>query len=245
MSRNQEKPKKNINILLLSIFLLLLAAVLFIGNFTAAGRMLLSGESQEARANSLINRPDVVRTNESETENVELPEELPEASVEDLPEEDPQQEIIETPEQVQNNTETYQARLYFIKVNDQGQILMKSSLRTIPKKESILTETINALLLGPAADEINKNIISVIPPQSQLLSVRIENRVAYLNFNEPFCYNMMGLEGSIAQLKQLVFTATEFQTIDRVQFLINGQIKEYLNGEGVFIKEPLSREDFA
>ena len=43
---------------------------------------------------------------------------------------------------------------------------------------------------------------------------------------------------------QIVYTATEFSTVKSVQFLIDGQKKEYLGSEGVWIGSPLSRTSF-
>jgi spore germination protein GerM len=53
----------------------------------------------------------------------------------------------------------------------------------------------------------------------------------------------MGLEGLLAQLQQVVRTATQFSTVDAVQILIEGQNEEYLGGDGVYIGEPLTPED--
>ena len=47
------------------------------------------------------------------------------------------------------------------------------------------------------------------------------------------------------QLKQIVFTATEYSDIEKIQFLINGEIRTYLGGDGVVIGKPLSRDDFS
>ncbi|MBT3275632.1 MAG: hypothetical protein HN368_20925, partial [Spirochaetales bacterium] len=44
------------------------------------------------------------------------------------------------------------------------------------------------------------------------------------------------------QLQQIVFTATEFQTVKAVQFLVNGERLSYLGPESPYIGEPLYRE---
>jgi spore germination protein GerM len=87
-------------------------------------------------------------------------------------------------------------------------------------------------------------LISLIPEQSKLLSVNIKNGTAFLNFSEGFRFNSFGLEGYNAQLKQIVYTATEFSNIDSVQIMIEGKIKEYMGTEGGYIGSPLSRSDF-
>ena len=92
--------------------------------------------------------------------------------------------------------------------------------------------------------ELQKGCMSVIPQNSRLLSVKISNKTAILNFNEEFTYNGYGVQGQITQLMQVVYTATSFSTIDNVQFLIEGQKLEYIGGEGVWIGSPLSRFSF-
>ena len=62
-----------------------------------------------------------------------------------------------------------------------------------------------------------------------------------MDFSENFLFNSFGLEGYMGQLKQIIYTATEFPTVKRVQILIEGQVKSYL-GEGIFIGNPLTRE---
>jgi spore germination protein GerM len=103
-----------------------------------------------------------------------------------------------------------------------------------------LTDSINALLAGPAPDEIMSGIESFIPEGSRLLSVKIEEGTAFLDFNQEFRYNTRGREGSTAQIKPIVWTATEFSNVQNVQFLIEGERVHSLS-EGVMIRSPIGR----
>lgn len=156
-------------------------------------------------------------------------------------------EEINQPETTEKKTDSQisrDARIYFVKVNAEGQISLKSVTRSVDFSGSPLTTTINTLLSGPGSDEINKGSLTLIPEGSRLLSARVEGGTAYLNFNESFRFNPLGREGYLAQLKQVVYTSTEFSNIKSVQILIEGVIREYLGGEGFYIGEPLSRESF-
>ena len=133
------------------------------------------------------------------------------------------------------------AKLYFIDVDDSGRISLQAVTRPIHFNDSPLTETLNVLLKGPVASELNQDLISLIPDNTRLLSVRVDNSIAYINFSEDFQFNSFGPEGHRAQLKQIVYTATEFSTVDSVQFLIDGKKLDYLGPEGVFIGQPLTR----
>ena len=136
------------------------------------------------------------------------------------------------------------ARLFFIRVSDEGKISMKSVLRPVPSSGSPLKTSITALLEGPRPNELSNDVLSLIPEGSQLLGARIENGVAFLDFNEQFRFNALGIEGYKSQVEQIVYTATEFPTVKKVQILIEGQRIEYLGGEGFWVGGPLGREDF-
>ena len=134
--------------------------------------------------------------------------------------------------------------LYFIGINSDGSVTRKVSKRSLSKSDSPLTDSINALLAGPTADELSKDMITLIPSGTKLLGASVKNGIATLNFNENFQFNSVGVEGYIAQLMQIVYTATEFSTVRNVQFLIEGEKRDYLGSEGQWIGSPLARSSF-
>ncbi|MGL1894533.1 MAG: GerMN domain-containing protein [Spirochaetaceae bacterium] len=134
-------------------------------------------------------------------------------------------------------------RLFFIKVNDDGEIVLKSVLKSIYVGKSPLSKTLERLLVGPDTQDINRGLLTLVPDGAVVLSISIKDGVAYLNFNEMFRFNSLGVEGYIAQIKQIVYTATEYESVDSVQFSIDGAIQEYLGPEGVYIGRPISRDD--
>lgn len=136
------------------------------------------------------------------------------------------------------------ARLFFIRVSDEGKISMKSVLRSVPAGESPLTTSIRSLIDGPRPGEISNDVLSLIPDGSELVGARIDGGIAFLDFNEQFRFNSLGIEGYKAQVEQIVYTATEFTTVDKVQILVEGQRIDYLGGEGFWVGGPLGRDDF-
>ncbi len=134
--------------------------------------------------------------------------------------------------------------LYFVQIDDEGKILIREAKRAIPTSDSPLTDALNALVAGPSADDIAKGLVSVMPKGSRLLSVVIRGSTAYVDFNEAFMFNTIGIDGYIGQLKQVVWTATSFPTVKDVQIIIEGKKIDYLGSEGVFIGLPLSRNTF-
>jgi len=152
-----------------------------------------------------------------------------------------QETVKETP--VAKQTTDYQ--LCFIKIDSDGSVIRKIVKRTSGKTDSPLTTALNLIILGPNTTlAAEKDCMSFIPKGTKLLGARVTDGVAYLNFNDAFEFNDNGVEGSIAQLMQVVYTATAFPTVNSVQILIEGQKQEYLGSEGQWIGSPLSRTSF-
>ncbi len=149
-----------------------------------------------------------------------------------------------TPTQTPEPAKTRSAVLYFVKIDDDGVISRQQVKRVVPSGDSPLMDSLAALLKGPNDEELRKGLITLIPQGTKLLSARVADGTAYLNFNEAFMYNKYGIEGYAGQLKQVVYSSTEFATVRYVQVLIEGRTVDYLGGEGVYIGKPLSRASF-
>ena len=137
-----------------------------------------------------------------------------------------------------------QASLFFVKIGDDGVISRHEVKRSIPASDSPLTDAINALISGPSEGEIRSGLVSLIPRGTKLLGITLRGSTAIIDLSEPFMYNHYGVEGFSAQLRQIVYTATSFPSVQDVQILVEGKLKEYLGGEGVYIGKPLSRNSF-
>jgi spore germination protein GerM len=133
--------------------------------------------------------------------------------------------------------------LYFIRVDDDGEIIRSKALRRIPVSGTLLQDTLKVLIAGPNSGETSQGMISLVPPDTRILSAVIDGNTARVNFSEEFQYNTAGMEGFIAQLIQIVWTATEFPNVQNVQILIEGNRIDHL-GEGIPIWNPLNRQSF-
>ncbi len=142
-------------------------------------------------------------------------------------------------------TGTTELQLCFVNIDGDGSVVRQVIKRKVPKSDSPLTTAINQLLQGPdTTKSAERNCMTLIPAGTKLLSAKVSGGVAYLNFNENFEINTYGVEGYIHQLEQIVYTATSFSTVSSVQFLIEGEKRDYLGSEGVLIASPLSRSSF-
>ena len=149
-----------------------------------------------------------------------------------------------TPEPTDEGGRQRRARLYFVTVDDGGAISLHGLLRTIDYENAPLTATLTELLSGPASAELHQGYISLIPPGVELRRVAVHDSVATIDFSEQFRFNRLGQEGLLAQLQQIVFSATEFSTVSEVQILIDGEKVDYLGPEGMFVGTPIGRTSF-
>jgi len=133
--------------------------------------------------------------------------------------------------------------VYFTQVSSDGQILQSRVTRRIPVSEAPMLDALNLLLTGPTSEEVSRGIINLIPQNTRVLTATIRGTTAYINFSENFLFNTFGVEGYVAQLRQIVWTVTEFQTVNDAQILIEGRRMDYL-GEGIWIGSPINRQSF-
>ena len=161
----------------------------------------------------------------------------------------PKEEVKESPKKTEEKkpvvTGSTELQLCFVNIDGDGSVVRQLVKRKVAKSDSPLTASINLLLQGPDTTlSAERNLMSLIPAGTKLLSAKVQGGVAYLNFNEAFEINTYGVEGYIHQLEQIVYTATAFSTVNSVQFLNEGEKRDYLGSEGVLIASPLSRSSF-
>ena len=139
---------------------------------------------------------------------------------------------------------TMDLKLYFMSINSDGSVVRTEITRSMPKTSSPLYDSINALISGPSAEEEAKGCRTLVSTGTRLLGASVSSGVATLNFSSEFEFNQYGIEGTRGQLQQIVFTATAFPTVESVQFLVDGERRDYLGSEGVWIGSPLTRNNF-
>lgn len=139
--------------------------------------------------------------------------------------------------------QTRERNVYFTHIDKDGQILQSKVTRRIPASDSPMVDTLNVMFAGPTADELKRGILNLIPRNTRILSAAVRGSTAYISFSEDFLFNTFGVEGYVAQLRQIVWTVTEFSNVNDVQVLIEGRRLDYL-GEGIWIGSPINRQSF-
>ena len=150
--------------------------------------------------------------------------------------------VIETSEK---ETQIYkpaveEIKLYFIQFNEKTEKMYLSPVVRKVEKKSVLENTIKELIKGPTPLEKKKGLLSAVPPDLKLNNVRIKNRIAELDFNGVI---ERGASGSILlnRIDQIVYTATQFPTINSIIIKINGRNQQSLGSDGLSIEGPLQR----
>lgn len=104
-----------------------------------------------------------------------------------------------------------------------------------------------ALLNGPDSDEFADGNGSEVPAGTVLNSVSVDNGVATVDVSSQFASGGGSLS-MFARVAQVVFTATQFDTVESVLFKMDGELLDVLGGEGIMLEGPQTRaqwEDFA
>jgi hypothetical protein len=110
--------------------------------------------------------------------------------------------------------------------------------RTVPFTRAVATVAVRALLSGPAPDETG--LITMIPAGSQLLGIAIDGSVATVDLTGTF-ESGGGSASMLGRLAQLVYTATQFPTVDAVRLRLDGKPVDSIGGEGVIVGAGVGR----
>ena len=139
--------------------------------------------------------------------------------------------------------------VYFL-LDDNGTEIQPGP-RLVPVARSLdaslpATTAMQALLQGPTDRERNQGVSSGIPKGTTLRGISISNRVATVDLSGKFD-DGGGSFSMRARLAQVVWTLTQFPTVDSVKFKINGTPTTVFGGEGVIVgnpSRPMDWEDF-
>lgn len=125
--------------------------------------------------------------------------------------------------------------------DDRGLII--PVMRSMPWEEGIGKAALNLLIDEPGLrdDLAPIGLLPVLPVGTEVIGMSINEGLAMVDFNG----NILSYETKVdeqAIVQSIVYTLTEFEAIDKVQLLVDGQKMKKLP-HGTKIKEPLQREN--
>lgn len=117
--------------------------------------------------------------------------------------------------------------------------------RSVPYTQAVATAAMNALLAGPTPQEQATwpAISTAIPAGTKLLGLSVADGVAKVDLSKEF-ESGGGTFGVTARLAQVVYTLTQFPTIQAVEFYIEGVRVEMFSSEGLILEGPQTIEDY-
>ena len=94
----------------------------------------------------------------------------------------------------------------------------------VPATQAVARAAIEELFRGvPKSLAKSDDAYSIVPEGTELLGLTVADGTATINFNRRFEESGMGTSGGEPQLAQVVYTLTQFPTVKRVAFEIEGE----------------------
>jgi spore germination protein GerM len=134
--------------------------------------------------------------------------------------------------------DTMPVRVYF----SSGEKICATT-REVPQTLEVGAASMRALLEGPTAAEREAGMFSNIPEGTTFLGLDIVEGVATVDLSQEYSSGGGSLS-MFMRLAQVVFTLTQFPTVEGVNFKLDGEPIDVLGGEGIIIDRPQTRADY-
>ena len=118
-------------------------------------------------------------------------------------------------------------------------------LRTVPKSKATAKAAMRMLLAGPSAKEraASPRLRTTIPSGTRLRGIKISDGLATVDLSAAFASG--GGSFSVrGRLAQVVYTLTQFSTVDRVNFRLDGKAVTVFSSEGIMLRRPVKRATY-
>ncbi len=138
---------------------------------------------------------------------------------------------------------TTDAAVYWLDTDSNTLELVEAPLETTAKSEAnldiVLTAALEALLDGPDAETHS----TTIPTSTRLEGVEVKNDGVHINLSTDFTSGggTMSMTGRVAQI---LYTASSIDADTPVWLSVDSEPLEVLGGEGLLIRQPLTRDAF-
>ncbi len=113
----------------------------------------------------------------------------------------------------------------------------------IPATPDIAANAMRALIAGPTESQQEIGLSSSVPTDTLLLGLTIADGTAIIDLSREFEAGG-GSFAMISRLAQVVYTLTQFPTVDEVEFWLDGEPVTVFSSEGLLLEDPVSRSDY-
>lgn len=155
------------------------------------------------------------------------------------------------PVDISPTTEDGKVKVYWVDEATGPKIRVSPEKRDIarsnPETPSTLVKKSLKILLSSSGQKEKKGTfgkeVSTIPPTTKLISTAIKSDGIHVDLSKEFMEGG-GSTSMLGRLAQILYTATERNTKAKVWITIEGKKLETLGGEGIEVKQPLTRKSF-
>ena len=188
-------------------------------------------------------------TDTTEPATTEPADDATEAEPTEAPSEGPAADPDDTEGEPADEVATTEVTLYYLAPGGEeshrpGPFLIAVH-REIPSTPRIALATLRELFAGPsAADEaLVDGIATAVPDNALVLDVAITDGLATVDLSREF-ESGGGSLSMFARLAQVVYTVSQWPTVDEVAFELDGEPVTVFSNEGIMIDGPADRSDF-
>ena len=188
--------------------------------------MFCAGCDDQFKDNNIKNNPKTNVTNETEENNKDT----------NLPPKTIKPESNNTKINESENKKSMKVKVYYPDESGLHLVGVKRDIE-VDNKVDKFTAAVEAVMTPPT----EKNLTSVISNHSSLINVKVKDGIATVNLNKNVKKGFIG--GSTGEeflIGSVVNTLTEFEEVNAVKFLIDGQQVETLSGH-MDLSEPIKR----
>lgn len=155
------------------------------------------------------------------------------------------------PADISATTEDGKVKVFWVDKADGEKIKIAPEERKIarsnPETPSTLINKSLKILLSSSGKPVKNSTfgkeVSTIPPTTKLISTTIQSDGIHIDLSKEFMEGG-GSTSMQGRLAQILYTATERNTKAKVWITIEGKKLETLGGEGIEVKQPLTRQSF-
>ena len=127
-----------------------------------------------------------------------------------------------------------------------GEPVLKLHHVHAPPTKAVGRAALEHLLAGVPNElkEQDRKAWSAVPEGTELLGLAIEDGTATVDFNEEFGNTGLGTSYDGIQIDQVTWTLTQFPSVKRVRYLIDGEVpEEGIGGHGIIVDKPATRKN--
>lgn len=115
--------------------------------------------------------------------------------------------------------ETTTVTIYYL-IDSEGRMWLAPERHEVPDQARIGRAALEELISGEAQDPDH---FTPIPPDTEVLDLTIEDGLATVDWSAEVLEASVGAESESLGIQSVVWTLTEFQTVDAVQFTVEGE----------------------